>query len=502
MVRRECGAHGAYHTSRTVHVCRCGACLRQRKEVLLNSSSDAKLKARLLFKPGFCVRHQRRATAEREEASDLDGTAQQLRRRRSSRKARYTEKVAQVKDEVRELTSLDSVGFDVNYEQDSEDENHISDKLAPEVEDVSTEASSTAAEQVDQDFDPYPIVAASRWRRTSRKDPLQWIESLLSDACVFDALCDRLVSEFDKDNSGAIELREAKLLARTLYENSGIYFDASVISEVEADFATADNPKANALVGKSFHIFLKMVLERCMAVLKNIAWEKSARTEEIEVSVAMITGTEVGLFQVVWGSPIHLLLGELKQHIATPPLPNHKWALLCGEVELKPSWTFFDAKVPDGAVLTLIQKMAWPSLRASELQFKVERPFDYGSGDAVRSPAIKAEPFSFCLLVFPGGNGKSKGTHVSAYVEVQPEPGDTREEFPNVFFEIKVMNRSKPAGSIVKSDTFKFTSTGCARDRGWHGLLPLSDLKESPEWVDADGTLTLRAFCMWATKDK
>mmetsp|Transcript_173877 Transcript_173877/g.557308 ORF Transcript_173877/g.557308 Transcript_173877/m.557308 type:complete len:224 (-) Transcript_173877:194-865(-) len=53
MVRRDGGAHGVWHTSQSLHFCRCGACVKQQREAMLDPTNAGKTKMQLVHEKQF-----------------------------------------------------------------------------------------------------------------------------------------------------------------------------------------------------------------------------------------------------------------------------------------------------------------------------------------------------------------------------------------------------------------------------------------------------------------
>jgi len=315
---------------------------------------------------------------------------------------------------------------------------------------------------------------------------------------VFTALCQKFFRDFDKDKSGALELREVRVLVWTLCENMGI--DPPSSSYVEAEFAKADVSHTVSLLQAEFVVFFEVLLQGVLLTFREKERAAQEMAEEIEVNVVTMVGAEVGAFNVVRGSKISGLIEQVEAVHGKPESARRGFSLLHGVDELRPKSTFLKARIPDTAMLTLIEKDLWPSLAENEIEFEVESPCQYAPKDPTRSPPIEVDTFPFRILVFPAGASGSTGTHVSAYVEVVPAVDDTRLEYPSIYFKIKLCNWLDFSRSIERSDTHTFTASGATRDRGWHDFVPLDDLVESKGWVGPDGTLCVRAACSWRKK--
>lgn len=53
MVRRDGGAHGVWHTSQSLHFCRCGGCVKQQREAMLDPTNAGKTKMQLVHEKQF-----------------------------------------------------------------------------------------------------------------------------------------------------------------------------------------------------------------------------------------------------------------------------------------------------------------------------------------------------------------------------------------------------------------------------------------------------------------
>ena len=136
-----------------------------------------------------------------------------------------------------------------------------------------------------------------------------------------------------------------------------------------------------------------------------------------------------------------------------------------------------------------------PPISANEIEFFVESPTKRKAREQVRSPKKTVGPFTFDVLVFPGGNANSytMNPKVAVYVEcVDVADKDPRWVFNGVRFSVTIINLKDYRKSLYHEDTHTFSSV--AIDRGWPELITHSELTAEAGWLDDQGRMCIRAW--------
>lgn len=135
-------------------------------------------------------------------------------------------------------------------------------------------------------------------------------------------------------------------------------------------------------------------------------------------------------------------------------------------------------------------------LRDGEIELVVDGALNFRPVQTIRSAPITVENFTFNLLVFPRGAKASAGKSFGAFVEAVPGDVEPDSEFPDVHFEITLVNWQDFGKSITKSDRFTFKAAGTSIDRGWHDLRQIRSLSAQNGWLSVDGSACVRARCI------
>jgi hypothetical protein len=313
------------------------------------------------------------------------------------------------------------------------------------------------------------------WRRAAWAAPDKWLASALSDEALLRTLSDRFFNEYAELDDGSMKFEQVKLLTRDLATNlNKTPHSDDVLYYLRAKFEDVTPPLVDGGSSEKdkFQEFFKAVVS---------LWV------DIDVTIQMLNGTDVGVFQVTCNSLVADLVKRIEAQIGPPADPRYAWQLLSGSDELG------ERVLPDvstGFPLTLVARDSWPSLKENELELIVDAPFSYEQGESVRSPPLLLGDVSFRLLVFPKGTQCTKAlTYLSAFVEAVPDADVGLESvIPDVQYDITVVNWSNYDRSPCKEDTHTFTES--LRDRGWHDLVKLEQL---PFMMGPDGVICIRA---------
>jgi len=146
-----------------------------------------------------------------------------------------------------------------------------------------------------------------------------------------------------------------------------------------------------------------------------------------------------------------------------------------------------------------------PAFPRGDLEFVIPKPLSYGLNQPTRSRTCVAGDWRFKLLVFPGGTPTNAGACPCAFVLADEEGLGPDWVFPDVVYSITFVNTQHPRRSVTQREVHTFTSairSGIQGgvDHGWHkGWVGKGDLKRETGWLDAQGSLTVRARCVpWA----
>lgn len=126
-----------------------------------------------------------------------------------------------------------------------------------------------------------------------------------------------------------------------------------------------------------------------------------------------------------------------------------------------------------------------------EIDFLVREALNMEPGNPTRSPSLTVGRFRFRLLVFPKGTASTKGKEVSAFVEADPpECLSSQWRFPDVKYQITMVNWRDFRQSLTKTDSWTFTKDWI--DRGWHDMMHVRDLTNGG-WLGPGGAMHFRA---------
>lgn len=306
-----------------------------------------------------------------------------------------------------------------------------------------------------------------RWRRAAWAAPEKWLHSALTDEATLRDLCDGFFLEY-VGCDGEFDLDRLRSLARDLSCNLGKTAPSEqmllslLIEAWNAPHVRVSGTSVTFCSKSVFSQFFRLVLAEVDAILR-----------VREVSIVMLSGSEVGTFQVAGDNPVADLLQRVETQKGPPIDPRYAWQLISGsDVLIKR----LPIEFPQGGILTLVHSDKWPALKDNELELIVEDPLAYAPGESIRSSPILVGSVSFRLLVFPGGTLVRGRGHLGAFVETVAEDVDSECVIPQVRYSITAVKWSDFARSKTKDDVFSFAASGDLKDRGWHDLVSTPNL--------------------------